>query len=405
MPGSFRQRGCTCPAERKKCTCGATWSFRISAGKNPVTGKYDYEEGHGFKTKKEAELAAAKVYTQIKEGTFVRESNITFEEFSQQWLKLYESTGKVKISTVRVRKHEVGRLSPYFAKLRMRDISKQRYQDALINLKESFADNTLDGIHRTGRMIFKKAVELDVIKIDPTQYAHVPKTQKTVEELENSEIAVKYLEKEELAQFIQTARDYGLDRDYLIFKTLAYSGLRAGELCALKWRDVDFDQHTINITKTYYNPTNLITGYHLLTPKTKSAVRRIELDEKLIAELEEYKQLQEMQKSQNPEYYDKDFVFAKTKKNAGYPEYIKSIENRMARLLKIVGLNESLTPHSLRHTHVSLLTEAGAELQEIMDRLGHRDDDTTRYVYTHVTKPKKKEASQRFSSLMESLDS
>lgn len=98
-------------------------------------------------------------------------------------------------------------------------------------------------------------------------------------------------------------------------------------------------------------------------------------------------------------------MFAKTKKNAGYPEYIKTIENRMARLLKIAGLNESLTPHSLRHTHVSLLTEAGAELQEIMDRLGHRDDDTTRYVYTHVTKPKKKEASQRFSNLMESLDS
>lgn len=97
-------------------------------------------------------------------------------------------------------------------------------------------------------------------------------------------------------------------------------------------------------------------------------------------------------------------MFAKTKKNAGYPEYIKTIENRMTRLLKLAGLNESLTPHSLRHTHVSLLTEAGAELQEIMGRLGHRDDDTTRYVYTHVTKPKK-EASQRFSSLMESLDS
>ncbi|WP_340397764.1 tyrosine-type recombinase/integrase [Paenibacillus sp. FSL E2-0202] len=404
MPGSFRQRGCTCPAERKKCTCGATWSFRISAGKNPVTGKYDYEEGHGFKTKKEAELAAAKVYTQIKEGTYVKESNVTFQEFSQQWLKLYESTGKVKISTVRVRKHEVGRLLPFFAKLRMRDISRQRYQEALISLKDNFADNTLDGIHRTGRMIFKKAVELDVIKIDPTQYAQVPKTQKTVEELENSEVAVKYLEKEELAKFIKAAKDYGLDRDYLIFKTLAYSGIRAGELCALKWRDVDFELHTINITKTYYNPSNTTTGYHLLTPKTKSAVRRIELDSKLIGELKEYKQLQDLLKSQNPEYYDEGFVFAKTNKNAGYPEYIKIIENRMARLLKIAGLNESLTPHSLRHTHVSLLTEAGAELQEIMDRLGHRDDDTTRYVYTHVTKPKKKEASQRFSNLMESLD-
>ncbi|MDP5276348.1 tyrosine-type recombinase/integrase [Chengkuizengella axinellae] len=53
-------------------------------------------------------------------------------------------------------------------------------------------------------------------------------------------------------------------------------------------------------------------------------------------------------------------------------------------------LNSNLTPHSLRHTHTSLLAEAGVELQEIMDRLGHKDDNTTKHVYLHVTKPKKK---------------
>ncbi|MNW66593.1 site-specific tyrosine recombinase XerC [compost metagenome] len=87
----------------------------------------------------------------------------------------------------------------------------------------------------------------------------------------------------------------------------------------------------------------------------------------------------------------------------GYPELIKQVENRTKRLLKITELSEDITPHSFRHTHTSLLAEAGVGLQEIMDRLGHKDDATTKYVYLHVTKPKKKEASQKFSELMRSL--
>lgn len=70
-------------------------------------------------------------------------------------------------------------------------------------------------------------------------------------------------------------------------------------------------------------------------------------------------------------YYDKDFIFVKTIRYPGYPIFIKTVENRMKRLLKITGLNQALTPHSLRHTHTSLLAEAKVGLEEIMDRLGH----------------------------------
>lgn len=51
----------------------------------------------------------------------------------------------------------------------------------------------------------------------------------------------------------------------------------------------------------------------------------------------------------------------------------------MKRLLTIAGLNEELTPHSLRHTHTSLLAEAGVSLEQIMDRLGHSDDKITKF--------------------------
>ena len=57
-------------------------------------------------------------------------------------------------------------------------------------------------------------------------------------------------------------------------------------------------------------------------------------------------------------------------------------------------------PHLFRHTHASLLVEAGASLEQIMDRLGHADDSTTKLIYLHITRTLKLEAAQKFSILM-----
>ena len=60
-------------------------------------------------------------------------------------------------------------------------------------------------------------------------------------------------------------------------------------------------------------------------------------------------------------------------------------------------------PHSLRHTHTSLLAETGVSLEQIMHRLGHSDDATTKNIYLHITKPKREEASQKFAELMRGI--
>jgi integrase len=392
-----------CKCEKgKKCKCGAKWGYLVDAGINPQTGKRKRKFKGGFKTKKEAEAAAAAFKLELGSGSPVNENNTTFEQYAEQWLKWYESTGKVKVSTVRVRKHEIGRMLPHFAKLIMRRITKKQYQDMLNAEKaKGSADNTLDGIHGTGRMIFKRAMEEDVIKIDPTQYAYVPKLQKTVEDLEKDQEPEKYMEKDELVTFLHAAKWKGLERDYVIFYTLAYTGLRAGELCALKWADIDFDELTINITKTNYNPNNNVKKYQLLPPKTPTSRRVIAIDKDLIDILEQHKAVQNKIRMRHRDtYHDKGFVIAKMEKTRGYPEYIKTIENRMRRLLKYAGLDTELTPHSLRHTHTSLLAAAGIPLHEIMERLGHKDDEVTRHVYLHVTKDRKKEAPLGISEIL-----
>lgn len=395
-----------CKCSGKKCKCGASWAYIVDIGKDPKTGKRKQKKKSGFRTKKEAEMAVAMLKNEINQGLYLKESDVTFEDFAYEWLSLYKGTGRVKESTIRVRNHEIKRLLDYFAKLKLKDINRSQYQNALNDLKKrEYAQNTIEGAHRTGRMIFKKAVELELLKKDPTEYTHVPKSQMTIEELEGRKGLPNYLEKEELKHFLNIANKLGLAQDYPLFLLMAYTGVRAGELCALKWRDIDFEEQTISISKTYYNPTNNRKEYKLLTPKTPTAVRIIDIDETVINELSKHKLIQKQTiMKYRGIYHDEDFVFTSMDEDLpGYPFYIKKIENRMRRLLKIAELNSKLTPHSLRHTHTSLLAEADVSLSQIMERLGHKNEDTTKNVYLHVTNGMKKEASKKFKKLMENL--
>ncbi|WP_409970572.1 tyrosine-type recombinase/integrase [Bacillus sp. Bva_UNVM-123] len=63
----------------------------------------------------------------------------------------------------------------------------------------------------------------------------------------------KFLEKEELEEFLNVAKNEGLEGDLLAFTILAYTGLRIGEMLALKWSDIDMDEHILRVIKTYSN--------------------------------------------------------------------------------------------------------------------------------------------------------
>jgi integrase len=385
---------------------GDRWMFIIENGIDPQTGNRRRVVKRGFLKQKDAKNAAKEMEYQLGVRNLDTKTNITFQEMAEEWLSVYQLTSR-KISTVRVRLHEIGHLNQYFAQYKLKDINKKMYQNMLTDLKNTklLAHNTISGIHGTARMIFKRAMEQDLIVSDPSQFAFIPKDKKTVEDIENTKVEDKYLEKHELKLFLDAAKE--LDEEtYAMLFTLAWTGFRAGELVALKWKDIDFVENTINITKTYYNPKNNTKDYHLLPPKTAGSIRKIIVEDEVIKTLQRHKIRQNEIKLQiSQEYYDEDFVFARM--NApyfGYPHFIKTIENRMRAVLKRVpSITKHLTPHSLRHTHTSLLAEAGVELLQIMDRLGHTDDETTTQVYLHITKDRKKEASQKFGELMRNL--
>ena len=209
-------------------------------------------------------------------------------------------------------------------------------------------------MHTSANMGFVYAHENILIKEVPTKDIKLPKKKKTVADLEkDKDINEKFLEKEELEEFLTAAKNEGLEGDLLTFAMLAYIGLRIGEMIALKWVDIDYTNKTLRVYKTYSNPTNNKLAYQLLTPKTESSVRTISIDAVLIDLLELHKQNQEQTMKDNGSLYnDNDFIFAT---NEGYPKTIKHIAIRMQRLLKRTSIKKNVTPHSFRHTHTTLL--------------------------------------------------
>jgi len=383
---------------------GKYWSYTIDVGKDPVSGERRQETKSGFRTKRETELAAAEIETEVAKGTYVRESKISFREFTEKWLRWYKAgilSKKPKVSSMRQREYQVRTLMLYFDAIMISQITRSQYQDALLDLLDKLSHETVKGIHATGRMIFRKAVQDGIIKTNPTDYTKVPSN----DEIEESP---KYMEKETLAEFLHLAKTRGIGDDYVIFLTLAYTGMRIGELCVLQWDDVNFEDQTISIKGTLFNPDDIADAYEILTPKTKTSKRTVDVDDNLISELKYLKVEQsKFIALHEKKYHNKGFVFGRTdsprnskKTLFGYPPVRRTIENRMDRLMQWMATTTRFTPHSLRHTHTSLCAEAGVSLEAIMQRLGHKDDRTTRAVYLHATRSVKREAAIKFSALM-----
>ncbi len=402
MKGHYHKRGCKC--DPNNCTCNKKWEFVIDIGKDPKTGERRQETKGGFNTRQEAEAAAAALITDVNNGTYIKESNLLFKDFTEQWLSYYIQRNAPKPGTIRLRRYSINKLLNYFAHIKLKNITEEMYQAALDDLKDQdFSKSTIEGVHTTGKMIFKMAVNKRMLKINPTLNAYIKRDEQVIIEDDEEELPI-FFEKEELLLFLNTANEKGLFMDFSIFVLLSYTGMRVGELVALKWKDIDLKKHLIRITKTYYNPDNNSRKYQIVPPKTKKSRRKIIVDEFVIDVLKMYKIEQEkIIKHFGKSYTNKNYVFANVNRHPGYPLLIKFIESRMARLLKKTDLNLNVTPHSLRHTHTSLLAEAGVDLDEIMDRLGHQDDETTRRVYLHITEGRKQEAADKFSEFMGNL--
>jgi integrase len=231
---------------KKKNKKGISWGYRVYVGTDPLTGKDIRKSKEGFLTQKDARLAAALFERQIHNREYIQPSGMLFADLCKDWEKHYSKDAKE--SSVRARRIALKKVTEVLGNIPLQKITTKAYQDIIDSLSTQYSYNYISSIHSTVSMVFTYAASMKMIKEVPTEGIKLPKKRIKVSDLEkNSSLSDKFLEKEELEEFLSVTKTQGLEGDLLAFTMLAYTGLRIGEMIALKWEDIDFTNHTLRV--------------------------------------------------------------------------------------------------------------------------------------------------------------
>lgn len=367
---------------------GDKWAYIIDVGIHPETGKRKQKTKSGFKTKKEAAQAAADMERSF---SFAGDKSLTFEELYNEWWEGHKLT--IKPTTAKTFKsHYNNHILPYFAKYKIKDITRKHCQKFINALHENRPGSVLE-IKTKANQVFRYAMQEDLIVKNPMQHVVIPK--KDEEELLDGFDQRNYWEKEEVKLFLSKVVEEYPSNEANLFRMLIYVGLRKGEALALTWDDIDFNEGTARITKTIYFANG---ESHVQTAKTASGRRTVDIDDGTLKQLKRHRALQREHYFEMRPEHNNNILFARPDgrhmRLAQVNELLKSVINKLDI--------HPITVHGLRHTYASLAFEAGADIEYVKSQLGHKNIQTTSNIYTHVTKSKKEKTSKLFADFMES---
>ena len=366
------------------------YMFQIFLGRDEITGKKRYTTRRGFKTRKEALLCEAKIKTEIDTNGLLNTDVTTFKEIYELWYEGYQHT--IKESTLLVNQHIFNLLLDKLENMQLKKLTLPYCQKIINNYSKSFSLAVLKKIKIYGSMILDYAVKMKVIYSNPMKDVLLPKKKDDI----TSDDKDKYYSKEELKQFLELVESEQDIKLTAMFRLLAYTGIRKGELQALNWDDIDFTNNMITVNKTL--ALNTDKKVVVQTPKSKSSIRSISIDEQTANILKRWKLKQRER-----------FLMVGTRIKKYQPCFTEEITNSYlylnfmnANLKRICKKNEFklIKVHGFRHTHCSLLFESGFTIQEVQDRLGHSDLKTTMSIYAHATEKQKDNMADKFAKFM-----
>ena len=367
------------------------WLFQTYLGVDEVTGKEVRTTRRGFSSLKEAKVEERKVQHDFLTNGFQKKSTTTFKEAYEMWFIQYKNT--VKESTwAKTGEMFVNHILPAYGDLRIEKIDV-KYCQKIINQWFDHTKTKYKRMHNYVSSVFEYAISLGIVSDNPTKKVTVPKVMEEVKE----ETEFNYYTKEELIEFLDLIKKSNNLKAYTVFHLLAFSGLRQGELLALTWSDINFELKTLTVSKTLTRGEN--SRLIVLPPKTKKSARTMALDDGTLSILKTWRKVQRTEAlTVGFNTMSKDQLI------------FTNIDNGFLSPAKprkwLVAIQEQynlkkITVHGFRHTHCSLLFEAGAAIPEVQERLGHTDVKTTLNIYTHVTKKTKKETALKFAKYLD----
>lgn len=320
----------------------------------------------GFATKKEA-LGFERDFLEKQSAN----PDMTFQNLYEIYME--DMAARLKQSTLLTKKAVLQtHILPFFGSKPINEIKAsdvRRWQAKLMSSPNNYSQTYLKKINTELNSIINYAKRFYDLNTNPCGKAGTIGKAKAEE--------MDYWTYDEYIAFRDGVKDKSLS--YICFEVLYWTGMREGELLALSPADIDLDNKTISINRTYQR----IEGKDVFTsPKTRKSKRKIPIPDFLCQELSDYIQSRYMLDAD-------ERLFPVTKSYLSH-EMIRGCKNTGVKKIRI---------HDIRHSHASLLINQGCDALMLADRLGHDKVSTTLNTYSHLFPHKQQELVHSLESL------
>lgn len=381
---------------------GATsWRLKVFAGRDEA-GRARYVSRTVRGTKREAQRALAALITEVVSGSYAAAApastpasatsdGMTVTELLDRWLT--RSRDNLSPSTVIGYERVIARyLGPRFGQRLLTDLRADELERYYLELRADggrgrpLQPRTIIAIAAVLRRAYNYALRHDLVERNPVAVAELPKVHRAV---------VMAPTPAEIRRLVEAAE--ARDPAFGCFLRLAAtSGARRGELCALRWCDVDLDGATLTIARSVVGNTRA----QLVEKDTKThGVRRLSLDAATVHVMtEQRRRARELALSVGVSLAADAFVFSDAVDFTA-PWRPDRVTSAFVRLRDEVGLRR-IRLHDMRHFAATHLLAAGVPVRTVAGRLGHADASVTLDVYAHFVSESDHVAAQLLGDLL-----
>lgn len=348
-----------------------TWFFVVDLP--PSAGKRQQLRRRGFKTKKAAEAAERVVRAEVDAGRYVRPSAEPLGAFlDDTWLPA--RAVDLRPSTVDGYRKAIRRIKPRLGDAKLSELDAAGLERFYGDL---FANGGRDGAPLSAKTVANTAGVLAVALSDAVRWKLIPQNPASDARLPRREHReMRAWTEAQASEFLQATAE---ERMWPIWRLVIATGLRRGELCGLRWSDIDDDAGVLSVARN-----RVATGRDVIEgePKTRAGVRRVSLDANTRMALRRWgAQVAEERLRAGEAYQDHGLVVAD---ELGVPPHPETLTRWWREAVKRAGL-PAIRLHDARHTAATMMLRAGVPVKVVSQRLGHADVAVTMRVYQHVT--------------------
>lgn len=375
---------------------GVRWLIKYTDGEGVVRLK------RGFLTKKAAADALGDINADLRNGRYVSPDRTTLGAWLDEWVAGRRLAPSTLASYQRNIEHHI---RPHLGAVPLQQLTGPRitkmYRELEAHGKANYqagqglSPRTVRYIHTILKAALKSAVQHGKIVKNPADLAAPP----AAREAKSPEIHPWTAE--QLGAFLQWSKENRGDA-FPAWHTLAFTGMRRGELLGLRWRDVDLTAGTVSVRRSLTPVRIKGQGVKLIEGLTKGKVSRVvDIDPGTVSVLKAHRQARGALAL--PLIRDDARVFANEEGEPLQPDkFTVRFAESVRRCSKDLGA-DALPPirlHDLRHTHATLLLKAGVNVKVVSERLGHASVGITWDVYAHAMPGMQREAAAQFAAMI-----